>query len=156
MSKIKNFFSSIKNFFSNLWKSEKNDEETSSEEPVLEMSDEDAIREFAENYIKALNKGDHKWFLKSVDFHGMWEWNKEQMGDSYTTTPEEFEKEFKDGAYLLKSKWDKNFSIKSISIEGERAKVEIDAEGASSIGSPLVLSKKSGAWKYIMGTVWFW
>ena len=151
-------WSSIKNFFSKLkfWGKKEEGQATSPEKPADERSDEEIIKEFAKNYIKALNKGDHKWFLKNVDFYGMWEWNKEQMGDSYTQTPEEFEKEFKDGAYILKNKWDKEFSIKSITIEGERAKVEIDAVGAKSIGSPLVLSKRSGSWKYIMGAVWFW
>lgn len=120
------------------------------------MSDEDDIKEFAEDYIKTLRKGNEKWFLKNVDFYGMWEWNKEQMGDSYTKTAEEFEQEYKDYSYVLKNKMKKNFSIKSVSIEGERAKVEIDAEGAKSIGSPLVLSKRSGDWKFIMGAVWFW
>ncbi|HUY00024.1 MAG TPA: hypothetical protein VMV49_10755 [Candidatus Deferrimicrobium sp.] len=86
----------------------------------------------------------------------MWERNKEQMGSSYTETAEEFEKSFKSNISLLGKKWNKKFAIKSISISGDRAEVEIDAEGAKSIGSPLILSKKSGNWKYIMGAVWFW
>ena len=120
------------------------------------MSDEDEVRKFAEDYIKALQKGNAKWFLKNADFEGMNQHNKEQMGDSYTKTTEEFEKEYRSGLYLLKQKWKKNFSIKSIQIDGDKATVEIDAEGAKSIGSPLLLSKKSGSWKYIMGAVWFW
>ena len=120
------------------------------------MSDEDEVRKFTEEYIKALNKGDEKWHLKNVDLKGMWEHNKEQMGDSYTETEEEFAESYKSGSYLLKNKWDKKFSIKSIKITGDKAEVEIDAEGASSIGSPLKLSKASGSWKYIMGAVWFW
>ena len=120
------------------------------------MSDEEEIRKFAEEYIKALNKGDSKWHLKNADLKGMWEHNKEQMGDSYTETEEEFAKSFKSGLSLLETPWNKNFSIKTITISGDKAEVEIDAEGASSIGSPLKLSKASGSWKYIMGAVWFW
>jgi hypothetical protein len=36
-----------------------------------------------------------------------------------------------------------------------KVEVEIDAEGAKSIGSPLIL-KKTDRWRYIMGAVWFW
>ena len=120
------------------------------------MTEEDAVRKFAEEYIKALNKGDTKWHLKNADLKGMWEHNKEQMGESYTETEEEFAKSFKSGISLLGNKWDKKFTIKTITVTGDKADVEIDAEGASSIGSPLKLSKASGQWKYIMGAVWFW
>ena len=120
------------------------------------MTEEDDVRKFAEEYIKALLKGDTKWHLKNADTKGMWERNKEQMGSSYTETEEEFDNSFKSNISLLGNKWKKKFSIKSISISGDIAEVEIDAEGAKSIGSPLILSKKSGSWKYIMGAVWFW
>ena len=68
---------------------------------------------------------------------------------------QQFEKEFKAGSYLLKNKWNAKFTIKSVDISGDTAEVEIDREGAKSIASPLILSKKSGKWKYIMGAVWF-
>jgi hypothetical protein len=120
------------------------------------MTEEDAVRKFAEEYIKALQKGDTKWYLKNADLKGMWERNTEQVGSGYTETAEEFEKSFKSNISLLGNKWNKKFTIKSINISGDIAEVEIDAEGAKSIGSPLILSKKSGSWKYIMGAVWFW
>ena len=118
------------------------------------MSDEDDVKKFAEEYIKALLKGDTKWHLKNADIEGMWERNKEVMGDSYTETKEEFEKNFKDNIDLLGLKWDKEFSIQSITINGDRAEVEIAAVGGT-IASPLLL-KKTDRWKYIMGAVWFW
>ena len=119
------------------------------------MSDEDDVRKFAEDYIKALQKGDSKWFMKNADLAGMLERNKTQSSMYADTTLEEFEKEFKSGEYILKNKWKVKFTIKSVKIEGDKAEVEIDREGAKSIASPLILSKKSGSWKYIMGAVWF-
>ena len=119
------------------------------------MSDEEDIKKFAEKYIKALQKGDADWFLENADLYGMWERNKEQMGESYEETAEEFEKNYKSNLGLLKTKWKKKFSIKNVKIEGDKAEVEVDAEGAKSIGSPLIL-KKTDRWRYIMGAVWFW
>ena len=121
----------------------------------INLADENDVRRFAEEYIKALQKGDSNWHLKNADFKGMLERNKQQSSMYSETTLEEFEKEFKDGAYLLKNKWKAKFTIKSINVTGDKAEVEIEREGAKSIASPLILSKKSGMWKYIMGAVWF-
>ncbi|MFX1453570.1 MAG: nuclear transport factor 2 family protein [Promethearchaeota archaeon] len=121
------------------------------------MSEEESVKKFAEEYIKAREKGDNKWHLKNADTKAMWEHNikaHKEMGWDYKETLEEFQKNFRTGLSLLKV--DKNsLTIKSIKVEGDTAEVEIDLKGASSIGSPLQLSKKSGKWMYVMGCTWF-
>ncbi len=119
------------------------------------MSDEDDVRKFAEDYIKAMKKGDSDWILENADLEGMWEHNKEQVGESYEETPEEFAENFKSGVYVWKHKHKEKFTILSISIDGDRAEVMIDKEGTKEIACPLMLRKKSGKWKFIMGAVWF-
>ncbi|MHA1299147.1 MAG: hypothetical protein ACTSO9_06930 [Candidatus Helarchaeota archaeon] len=119
------------------------------------MSEEE-VRKFAEEYIKAREKGDNKWHLKNADTKAMWETNKAsyaKMGWKYKETLKEFQNNFKLGLSILKV--DKgSLTIKSIKVDGDTAEVGIDCKGAQEMTSPLKLSKKSGKWKYVMGPTW--
>ncbi len=120
------------------------------------MSDEQVVKKFAEEYVKAREKGDNKWHLKNADTKAMWEMNKEsysKLGWEYNETLEEFQNNFKMGLSILKV--DKNLlTIKSIKVEGDYAGVEIDYKGAKETTTPLKMSKKSGKWQYTFGPTW--
>ena len=116
---------------------------------------EKEVRKFAEDYIKAREKGDGKWLVKYADTKAMWETNvksHKEMGWEYTETLEEFQNSYKSGISLLKVEKNK-LTIGEIKIEGDTAEVVIDHEGAETMTN-LMLSKASGEWMYTMGPTW--
>ncbi len=115
------------------------------------------VRKFADEYIKALKKGDAKFVEKNFDFKEAYEYDKEFYGEwsqAKKKSQKEYEEEAKSGLRWTVKKWDKEFSIRSIQMSKDKAAVIIDAEGANYIATALILSKKTGKWKIILIPTW--
>ncbi|MFX1453572.1 MAG: nuclear transport factor 2 family protein [Promethearchaeota archaeon] len=119
--------------------------------------DIEQVRKFAEEYIKAITKGDVKFIEKNFDFKEAYDYDKEFYGEwsqANKKSVEDYEKEGKSGLRWAVKKWDKKFSIRAIQISKDKAAVIIDAEGANYISTALILSKKTGKWKILLMPMW--
>nr|MDO8082572.1 nuclear transport factor 2 family protein [Candidatus Freyarchaeota archaeon] len=116
------------------------------------------IKKIAEEYIKALQKGDFKFLEKNFDFNEAYEFDKEfmgQMSQARKMSLNDYEKEGKSGLKWVFKKWDKKFQIRCVKVSNDRGIAVIDAEGAKGIARALILSKKTGSWKIILMPTWY-
>jgi len=113
------------------------------------LTKEDAAKRLGEDYIKALQKGDRKFFENAFDWEEMFKILKKEAGLEYETT-EAWKNDF---LPFLTRGWKKKFTVKSVVVVGDTAKVSIDAEGGEMM-QPLVLIYKAGKWKVIRIPMW--
>ncbi len=116
------------------------------------------IKKIAEEYIKALQKGDYKFLEKNFDFKEAYEFDKEffgQMSQTRELSLEDYEKQGKSNLKIMFKKWDKKFQIRYVKVSNDRGISVIDAEGAKGIDHALILSKKTGSWKIILMPTWY-
>ncbi len=121
------------------------------------MADEEEVRKFAEEYIKALQKGDIKFVEKYLDYKEAYEFDKEfmgQMSQAHKVSLKDYEKQGKSGLRWVFKKWNKKFCIRAVQVSKDRAAAIIDAEGANYIFNALILSKKTGSWKIVLLPTW--
>ena len=121
------------------------------------MGDESKVKKFAEEYIKAITKGDVKFIEKNFGFKEAYDYDKEFYGEwsqANKKSFEDYEKEWKTGLKWTVKKWDKKFWIRAIQMTKDKAAVIIDAEGAKYISTALILSKKTGKWKILLIPMW--
>ncbi len=122
------------------------------------MTDEDDVKRITEEIMNAFVKGDPKTIIKNMDFKETKVIWTEFLGPSdkrAQMSDKDFEKDYKKEIEQIYNRpWNKTWTIEGITINGDRAEVNIMHQDANKLFKPLVLSKKTKKWKMIQIPLW--